>query len=171
MKLRKSKLSAERIIDMYTHQNMTMQHIADRAGVTRQAIKLVLDRHSVEYRGGAQERVCLFCGEKFQATRCRIKRGGGGYCSPQCFHADRSIAGEYSIIGGAVTRLEKSLGITDRQLGRRARNTITGLKPGQVVHHIDGDRTNNDPANLMVFDSHAEHMMFHHQLRREKRGG
>lgn len=55
--------------------------------------------------------------------------------------------------------------------GRRARNIITGLKPGQVVHHIDGDRSNNDPSNLMVFDSHAEHTQFHHQLRREKRGG
>lgn len=169
MKLRKSKLTVEKIIDMYTTQNMTMQLIADKAGITRQAVKLILDRHNIEYRGGTQPRTCLFCKEVFQATRCRLKRGGGDYCSPQCFHADRSIAGEYSITGGGMARLYKSLGVTDRQLGRRARAQTPGLKPGQVVHHIDGNRSNNDPGNLMIFDNHSEHMQFHHRIRTEKR--
>lgn len=32
------------------------------------------------------------------------------------------------------------------------------LLPGEVVHHIDGDKTNNHPDNLQVFASHSEHM-------------
>lgn len=35
------------------------------------------------------------------------------------------------------------------------------LLPGEVVHHIDGDKTNNSPDNLMVFPSQEEHARFH----------
>lgn len=32
------------------------------------------------------------------------------------------------------------------------------LQAGWVVDHIDGDRLNNDPSNLRVFQSNAEHL-------------
>ena len=32
------------------------------------------------------------------------------------------------------------------------------LAPQEVVHHIDGDPKNNDPDNLMLFGSNAEHL-------------
>ena len=32
------------------------------------------------------------------------------------------------------------------------------LLPSEVVHHIDGDRTNNDIGNLEVFSSNGEHL-------------
>ena len=32
------------------------------------------------------------------------------------------------------------------------------LLPAEVVHHIDGDVTNNDPANLELFATNAEHL-------------
>jgi hypothetical protein len=32
------------------------------------------------------------------------------------------------------------------------------LLPGEVVHHIDGDRENNEPENLIVFGSNAQHL-------------
>ena len=35
------------------------------------------------------------------------------------------------------------------------------LKKGEVVHHIDGDRTNNDFSNLMIFKTTSEHTAFH----------
>lgn len=37
------------------------------------------------------------------------------------------------------------------------------LMKGEVVHHIDGDKRNNDPSNLMVFKSQAEHAKYHQQ--------
>lgn len=44
--------------------------------------------------------------------------------------------------------------IAEEQLGRY-------LFPEEVVHHIDGDKTNNDPTNLMVFHTKADHTSFH----------
>lgn len=35
------------------------------------------------------------------------------------------------------------------------------LKSEEVVHHIDEDKFNNDPNNLMVFKTNADHSAFH----------
>lgn len=35
------------------------------------------------------------------------------------------------------------------------------LDHGEVVHHIDGNRKNNNPSNLMIFASNADHIAFH----------
>jgi hypothetical protein len=35
------------------------------------------------------------------------------------------------------------------------------LKKGEVVHHIDGDRSNNHPDNLIVFESQSAHLKQH----------
>jgi hypothetical protein len=40
------------------------------------------------------------------------------------------------------------------------------LEPTEVVHHIDGNRENNDPANLMLFSNNGEHVRFHALERR-----
>lgn len=44
------------------------------------------------------------------------------------------------------------------------------LKPGEVVHHIDRDRKNNDVENLMIFDSDRSHGLFHSGARILKNG-
>lgn len=44
--------------------------------------------------------------------------------------------------------------VAEQMLGRR-------LLPGEQVHHIDGDRQNNDPRNLDVKSSQAEHQVSH----------
>ncbi|WP_082506013.1 HNH endonuclease [Deinococcus sp. Leaf326] len=44
------------------------------------------------------------------------------------------------------------------------------LLPGEIVHHRDGDSTNNDPSNLMVLPSQRYHAHVEYHLRCERRG-
>lgn len=50
--------------------------------------------------------------------------------------------------------------IAEQMLGRPLTDT-------EVVHHIDGDKRNNDPSNLMVFPSQVEHAAHHAKLNRK----
>lgn len=44
------------------------------------------------------------------------------------------------------------------------------LLPGEVVHHIDGDCTNNSAENLLVLPSQSYHAHAEWVLRHERRG-
>lgn len=45
------------------------------------------------------------------------------------------------------------------------------LTSTEVVHHIDGDKSNNSPYNLMLFKNKAEHCKWHHKLSANEAGG
>ncbi len=50
--------------------------------------------------------------------------------------------------------------IVEQQLGRK-------LTQNEVVHHIDGDKLNNDPSNLMVL-TRSEHTRLHSTAKRSR---
>lgn len=54
--------------------------------------------------------------------------------------------------------------VAERKLGRK-------LKPGEVVHHIDGNKLNYHPDNLMIFRSQAEHLQWHKENDPKYQGG
>lgn len=39
------------------------------------------------------------------------------------------------------------------------------LTPAEIVHHLDGNRRNNDPSNLAVLPSQAIHVRLHPRIR------
>jgi len=41
--------------------------------------------------------------------------------------------------------------VMERQIGRY-------LLPSEVVHHVDGNKVNNDPSNLVLFAKNADHL-------------
>ena len=44
--------------------------------------------------------------------------------------------------------------VAEKKLGRR-------LRTGETVHHIDKNKANNNPDNLMIFATNADHSAFH----------
>jgi len=42
------------------------------------------------------------------------------------------------------------------------------LKPEEIVHHIDGDGTNNKIENLVLFQNNKQHMIYHHKIWKQK---
>ena len=67
----------------------------------------------------------------------------------------------------------KQEGSRGRKDGYRAEHHLVAedlmgraLLPGEVVHHLDGDKLNNSPENLHVCSSQKEHRSIHGQLER-----
>ena len=40
-----------------------------------------------------------------------------------------------------------------------------GLERPECIHHIDGNKKNNNIDNLMLFKNHAQHMKFHSKIK------
>ena len=65
----------------------------------------------------------------------------------------------YAGWGGMV--LEHRL-VMERHIGRT-------LMPAEVVHHINGNRSDNRIENLMLFSGQNDHTSFHHEARKPQR--
>ena len=66
------------------------------------------------------------------------------------------------------SRLGRGEGVTyTKTYGRHTHRVVAEqmlgrpLLKGEVVHHIDGNKRNNHPDNLMVFPSQSEHVRGH----------
>lgn len=115
---------------------------------------------------------CTRCGKEMY--RSPSMRRGRPFCSRQChmktlneeLNASRMTPEVKAKLRAA--RLGTGEGKTytktyGRHTHRRVAEEMLGrpLKPGEVVHHIDRNKRNNSPENLMVFASQAEHAAWH----------
>lgn len=125
---------------------------------------------------------CDLCGKEFQKLKIEIHKHN--FCCKEHFYRWNSkrmseynkIDNPMNKIGGVLkSRLRRGAMQRDRGegktyrkfLGRHEHRVVAEmklgrpLKKGEVVHHIDGNFRNNDPDNLMVLPSQAEHCRIH----------
>lgn len=130
----------------------------------RTVVANMLSRHVCFVRN------CLGCGNKLSVDSYRARR----YCNRQCWlnrynREERTHglngarkAGQVQVSrrgSGTKTYVKENKRhqhrvVAERELGRP-------LASGEVVHHEDRDKKNNDPTNLFVFPSQAEHARHH----------
>lgn len=116
-------------------------------------------------------KTCLHCGTGFQPTP---KYPQQRFCSRRCgFLAvnppdhNARVSRATSEKRGASQRFggdgRSYIKLRGRHLHRAVAELILGrpLRAGEVVHHRDGNRRNNDPANIEVLPSQAEHARLH----------
>ena len=51
--------------------------------------------------------------------------------------------------------------VAEQTIGRK-------LRPGEIVHHLDHDKTNNSPENLVVCSSATVHAKYHLRSGRQR---
>lgn len=126
-----------------------------------------------------EDRTCEVCGKSFYCPRHQLNSArfnGGRFCSVECTHKWKK---SWSPTGGANFlsssgyvlahapghkrstrgRVFEHILVMEKQLGRP-------LQPGEYVHHIDHDKTNNSPENLLL-TNHSEHAKLHWREKKE----
>jgi len=100
--------------------------------------------------------VCNQCGQEFMVRPS--EQGKKCYCSRQCSRAAvheraRTTPGYYHVTDEQGRSMQAHRAVMEQVLGRK-------LAAWEDVHHLDGDRKNNDPTNLEVL-GRSEHLRRH----------
>ena len=116
---------------------------------------------------------CRSCGREYDVRNDNLRRGAVTCrCQgPTCLKPRKVAPGEFGaryVNGDGYVRLYapwhpdanaqgwilEHRWVMERMIGRR-------LRPEEVVHHVDHNRANNSPDNLMLFADEAAHAAFH----------
>jgi len=130
------------------------------------------------------QKQCVGCGKTYTFNAFESEVGSRLYCSRQCANVSnaeglsKSRCGEGNPMYGVVSwnRKQRTLSsdgyylvVIDKKRVREHRYIMECHKGGQLginedVHHIDGDRLNNDINNLVVMN-HGEHSKLHQSMK------
>jgi hypothetical protein len=137
------------LIKFYTVDHLTLQQIADKYNVTRQAIHKRLKKAGIEREQGTYVGVtCGNCGQGLRRARFRWHATVNHFCGSKCYFKSLENSGYKPWRQG-------------QRIGRDVVSDYFSLDRGYVVHHVDGNSRNNDIKNLWVFRNHADHMSYH----------
>jgi hypothetical protein len=117
-------------------------------------------------------KVCV-CGRPFTTTMAEIRKGGGKFCSTECYHKSRRgkrspnwKGGRKKTVHGYIELydpnhphsdtngyVKEHIAVVTKHIGR-------SLEGNEVVHHVNGIRDDNRLINLELMDK-ADHIAMH----------
>jgi len=159
-----SKLPDDVLDDLrmaYEDECVPMAEIARWADCSRMAVHKFFKRHGVDTskeRAGHRKLVCDSCGESYTVNRAKYRdlhlsgKQKRHFCSDVCYHV--YLENKDSVVNGYHQRIARSK-VAE----------VFDLQPGNVVHHKDFNHFNTMLDNFMVFESHSDHLKYHHELR------
>lgn len=124
--------------------------------------------------------VCEQCGKKFETYRSPSNfTKNPRFCSLKCTGKAQSGENNPAYTGGRYINADGYVVIfMPNHPNSGVRKTVFEhrlsmeckigryLTKEECVHHIDGNKSNNDPNNLMLFKNNSEHIKFHAKLKR-----
>ena len=117
------------------------------------------ERHNLRYKqlsGKVVKAICVVCGTTFMTSGHR-----NTFCSACCEKIRLQNQNNSKYIA------KKNDGHRIDEHRRIAKQVGAITQPNDVVHHMDGNKSNNDPSNLVVL-SLANHTRLHAHLRAER---
>ena len=96
---------------------------------------------------------CKRCGKEFYRRFGEQRKAKTFFCSRLCRDKNRMELAKPTTYLKDNARHKHRI-VAENKLGR-------ALKKGEIVHHLDGDKHNNDPDNLRIFVNQAEHARYH----------
>lgn len=114
------------------------------------------------YASARRTVACLKCGNCFDVSP---HRSNARFCGRKCQNSWLAIA--YAKARGDAQRGRGEGRSYIKRYGRHEHRVVAeqtigrALLPGEVVHHKDGNKRNNDPANLEVLPNQGEHAKIH----------
>lgn len=130
----------------------TVQSLADKYNVTRQAIYKTLKVAGIDTSKRLLDVSCTTCGRLIKRNKGRVRRQKNHFCDQECYYA-------FLDAGNGLGPY-----IKDRHGQRIARRIVSQyfeLHKDNVVHHEDKNCLNNLPYNLKVFASQGDHIRYH----------
>lgn len=129
-----------------------------------------------------QTAICDWCGNPFEKLTCEMH--AHNFCC--CIHFRQWNAKRMHQYNATVNAMNQPGGVLSsrikkgnllrgsgegrtytKRLGRHEHRIVAeemlgrSLKKNEVVHHIDGNKKNNHPSNLLVLPSQREHAALH----------
>jgi len=98
---------------------------------------------------------------EYNQTKNPMNTSGHSYKSQEEIHAIRVKAA----LAGRSYKKDTYKKLGGRHEHRVVAESVLGrpLRDGEVVHHIDGNKQNNKPENLMVFSCQSDHAAWHEE--------